>query len=305
MNAFLIVLSLIVFLVLAFLISGWRNVTQNTRAAAFLFGRFQTVLGEGWQWWWPSPFGRHDEYSAKPEPISDTVAVNTKEWEDKVSGGSNRVTLKFSFPITPDPELLNTYRGWDFEKIVADLKAEVRSQLNILAGQYSYSVFIESHRAIETIINCLLRLDTPPHHHAKDFDWAGDDNVLLEKRIEFYTSCHKKINEWLKTEEKRSLRSHFEKRYGIDIGNFHLDPAAFSEEMMKALELERQTRQKLSAVSAISSKIESEAKKLPKLPITEVKDLVQTTLGVPTRIVTVRNDKGSTDLWFNPDDKDS
>ncbi|MEK7464543.1 MAG: hypothetical protein AAB617_02070 [Patescibacteria group bacterium] len=283
------------------LVAGWRDITNNTIAAAYLCGRYWTALEQGWQWWWPWPFGRHEEYSRKPIPISDTVKVNTKESDGDKPGGSNKVTLDYSFTFQPDFNLLGTYRRWDVETIVADLKAEIRSQLSILGGKHSYADFIKSHRAIETIIDCLLRLDVLPHYDPKSFGLTGVDVVPPDKRIAFYDEHHHEINLRLKSEVDRPGRiSRFEEKYGIDIGGFHLDPAAFSPELTAALELERGTKQKLAAVDAVTSKIDEVTKKLPKLPIQEAADLVQATLGVPTKIIKVRSG-GAVDVWLTPD----
>lgn len=330
MNAGVIFFILLVLIIFA---SLW-TVPENSLSARFFLGRYVGSSEEGLRPWWPEPIGRMDFYSRKPIALTVEATVNTREEKDNESkkSASNQVTVKYTLTLKPDSDLLGTYRGWlndpdgdldndarkkAFERLFQDIQAKVKDIFQTIAGQYSYSVFIDSHRAIQTWVDAVLRGGEPPHHMTRnvgngfEFDplrilpdgnfYEGSRDVVpLEKRIEFYNSNHSAVSEWLKSEENRpEERSRIETHFGIDIGPGSLDPSAFSEDMKKALELQRKTNQRLASVDPLAEKV-AQVVKETRLSPEEARDMVlKVAADVPMQIYVAR---GKTDFWITPEE---
>lgn len=309
---------------LIYLFYGYRWVPPNCFAVVYRLDKFRSVLNEGLQWAHPAPIETLALFSARPFVVEIECTVNTKEEGDEKSKtnksqkriGSNQVTLRGFASIVPDlsripaengkVDLIDEYRKWvepdaeanttedrqkAMKRLLDDFTSKVRSQIAVLGGQYGYDVYIDELRAIETLINSVLRLEKPAHHLAletKDelgyeFDEEGKENVPPDKRIAFYHGFHDEINRMLKEEKERpGKRSPLEEKYGIDIQLFSLEPAVFSEEMKKANEKVREAEQKLAAVPSLVKAQNEIAIGCTGVPPVEALDAAQLILGQNT-----------------------
>lgn len=214
-----------------------RRISKMSKVARFFFGK--GVRDEGFCF--KIPFLEEIEifsYELQTTPIK--VKVFSK---DRLE-----ITVEGSVQHRPDRALVEKiYAEMSEEAIRIGLVDAVESELGKIAGSKDGDVFIQSREELENLINCVLRLNIPPHHGPSDYSTQGDlsDNgeIPPEKRIEFYKQNRKKIRETLGGETKEvSLRSTIEERYGFDIVTFALSKVDFSSETKKALEEKRQAK---------------------------------------------------------------
>lgn len=214
-----------------------RRISKMSNVAKFFFGK--GVRDEGFCL--KIPFLEEIEifpYELQTTPIK--VRVFSK---DRLE-----ITVEGSVQHRPDRALVEKiYAEMSEDAIRIGLVDAVESELGKIAGSKEGDVFIQSREELENLINCVLRLNIPPHHGPSGYSTQGDlcDNgeIPPEKRIEFYKQNRKKIRETLDGEAKEVfLRSTIEERYGFDIVTFALSKVDFSPETKKALEEKRQAK---------------------------------------------------------------
>lgn len=180
-----------------------------------------------------------------------TIPINANVF----SSDKLEITVCGSVQFRPDRGLLEkTYAEMSENTIKVGLVDAVESELGKIAGSKEGDAFIQSREELENLINCVLRLNIPPHYGPSDYSTQGGlcDNgeIPPEKRIEFYRLNRKKIREMLDGEAKEVfLRSTIEERYGFDIATFALSKVDFSAATKKALEEKRQAKAHAEAVS--------------------------------------------------------
>jgi len=126
-------------------------------------------------------------------------------------------------------------------KQAKSIEDAIKGEIGVLAGTKEAEAFILEREAIETIINCRLRLAIMPHRQNKYPEVkAAGGSIAPEDRIDFYKKYLKKIQDGLRREVHDPRRSHIEESYGIDVDVFNLTVIDYSEATKKALEAKRQ-----------------------------------------------------------------
>lgn len=168
-----------------------------------------------------------------------------------ISKNRLQIDIKGSIQFRMDPEMIDAYirLGKDALKGIADA---IQSELGASAGAKLGDDFISKRTAIQDMINCVLRLEKPPHLIATAFGYS-EDIVLPTDRLDFYEANMSKIKTALVAKDK-SERSKVEKRYGIEIVTFELTHVDFSAETQKALEKLRQAEAEMQAAEEIYKK---------------------------------------------------
>lgn len=170
------------------------------------------------------------------------------------------ITCIGSLQYKPDFEIKddkgrNVFVTISEEIIHSGIAQTIQAKLGALGGVKTGNDFIRNRHALSDIINCFLRLETPPHmnHDPKKcrladckFPKCSSDECLSDmvdagELMAFYSQHWALIKEVL-DEEKGKLtdRSSVEKRYGIDIEYFALSDIKFSKDTQEAFEKERQ-----------------------------------------------------------------
>lgn len=160
--------------------------------------------------------------------------------DENGSAGRLEIKIKGSVQWSPDPEMLvEVFIRISEEALANGLIDSIKGELGIIAGVEDGASFIGKRRAINLLINCVLRLSNPPHQK---------DKIEPENIIQYYEERASEIEEMLKNEVKNiGDRSAIEELYGIDIVRFALSNIDFSDATKKALELKRQTEETIRA----------------------------------------------------------
>lgn len=178
-------------------------------------------------------------YSAELDRLEIKVKAMSKDkLEIDISG-----SLKF----WPDYKLLEKYDETRVKQVKA-LEDSIKGEIGVLAGTKEAEAFISEREAIETIINCRLRLAVMPHRQNKYPEVkAAGGSIKPENRIKFYKKYLKKVQDTLRRETCDPRRSHIEETYGIDVDVFNITAIDYSEATKKALEAKKQAEFKREA----------------------------------------------------------
>ncbi len=185
-----------------------------------------------------------------------TLALQRKPVSIKlISKDRLQIVVEGSIQYRVDPALLDRFllvgkNAWE------GMIDAIKSELGQIAGCKVADVFIERRQALQDLINCVLRLSTPPHQNPSVLGKEFDDKIVIpEHRLEFYEKHMTKIKNLLKAESRNSEdRSTIEKRYGIDVVTFELAKVDFSEETLKAMESERQAKDRMKASRILAAR---------------------------------------------------
>ena len=78
------------------------------------------------------------------------------------------ITMQGSAQWRPDKNNLRTFVEIPENTILVGLKDAIKSELGKIAGDKTGDDFIRERKAIETLINCIFRLERPPHFHQNE-----------------------------------------------------------------------------------------------------------------------------------------
>ncbi len=127
-----------------------------------------------------------------------------------------------------DPDLLSTSFVLNREKIESELVNAARSELGMIASVYGALELKDSWEAVANLINCSLRMGTPPHIA---------ESIPPARRLDFYGSIpfRNRLEREPRLDEERS---EIENRCGVRIICFTPEPPEFTEGTGEALESE-------------------------------------------------------------------
>lgn len=112
------------------------------------------------------------------------------------------------------------------------LSDAIRSEIGMVAGANNAVDFTGAWESISNLINCSLRMGTPPHLEL---------GVSPEERLKFYADSNGKIYGRLRREARLAEeRSEIENRYGIDVIAFSIGRIRYTPETSSAMEKEGQ-----------------------------------------------------------------
>lgn len=161
-------------------------------------------------------------------------------------------------PYIPDANGLNVFVSISDEIIEQGIAEAIESVLGALGGTHEHDVFIQKRRILADLVNCVLRMEVPPHmRHELDCeicrDWTpvpeepnfrGQSMIDTDHLIEFYERHWQEIRPLVEDGRPDSVinrqASDIERRYGIAIVYFATPKVDFSAETKKALEEEKQ-----------------------------------------------------------------
>ena len=144
------------------------------------------------------------------------------------------------------------------ERTITDgLDKTIKSVIGNLIG-ITQAVDVRTHKpAIERYLNCVLRLQMPPHVKPEENDklnsskprWTQGNEVPREHRLAFYNENANLIENKLRTEEgKPKQHSDTENLYGIDIRAVKVDDVDYSEKTKRDLESRKQAEARMEGV---------------------------------------------------------
>lgn len=150
------------------------------------------------------------------------------------------VKITGSLEFVPDYEILFKYDETKAKHAKA-IEDSIKDEIGSLAGTKDAESFILEREAIQTIINCRIRLSTMPHRQ-DTYPEVKKNNGTIQpsRRIEFYKKNLKKIQDELRAEKNDPRRSHIEESYGIDAKVFNLTGVDYSADTKKAFEAKKQ-----------------------------------------------------------------
>lgn len=201
-------------------------------------------------------------------PLIDDVITETVDGEcmtsdlrmtaieaEMVSKDKLKIAIKGSVQWRIDFGLIPTFINVDKDTILRGLMDAVKSELSVIAGSKEGEAFITKRQPIQDLINCVLRLKTPPHQVPCNFG-AEEKDVAPENRLEFYERHMNRIkSEYISREKERvGDRSKIEIRYGIDIETFELAEVTFTEKTLEAFEKKQQEASKMQAAQVNADK---------------------------------------------------
>lgn len=147
------------------------------------------------------------------------------------------------------------------EIIKKGIAEAIQSLLGSLGGRHDHTTFIQGRQVIKDMVNCILRMDSPPHMD-HDKEKCGIEGCVFQKRVdveqilEFYQKHWQKIRPLVEEEAHpeeegcthiNEQRSATERRYGINIVYFAIPSVGFSPETKKALEEKKQAELRQAA----------------------------------------------------------
>lgn len=215
-------------------------------------------------------------YSAELDRLEINVEVMSK---DKLG-----IRISGSLEFVPDFELLFQYDLTKAKQAKA-IEDSIKDEIGSLAGTKEAEAFILQREAIQTIINCRLRLAVMPHRsnkYPKVKECGGA--IPVNDRIDFYNGNLKKIQDSLKKEKRDFRRSHIEESYGIDVSIFNLSGVDYGEVTKKAFELEKQAQAKAKAADS-ELKLAESFKKFDGVSGLEAINASQTSLGKAAKTI--------------------
>lgn len=191
------------------------------------------------------------------------------------------ITCLGSLQYKPDPEIKdskgrNIFITISEEIINSGIADTIQAKLGALGGVKTGDDFIKNRHALSDIINCFLRLETPPHinHDPQNcrvqgckFSKCPPGMIDANKLMDFYSQHWVLIKELLDEEKKKVLdRSSVEKRYGIDIEYFALSDIKFSKETQESFEKDKQAEAREKAFKKKIKMAKSAVKELGASP---------------------------------------
>lgn len=179
------------------------------------------------------------------------------------------VILRFMVQWRPDFRIKNRVGKNRFienteDTIVSGVSDAIRSNVGNIIGQVNANTFVADKKAVGRYIDCILRLKFPPHVRPSLVGGPQEEEIKdVAERVKFYKEYSAQINELLRKEKEQVKDySEIEERYGIDIEISELSEVTFSDKTKAALELKKQTEEKLRADEEEKNKKLSMAKEL-------------------------------------------
>ncbi len=178
------------------------------------------------------------------------------------------LVIKGSLQYKPDPDVdeldehgnhtgRNVFISISEEIIAAGITEAVQSVLGNIGGVTPSDGFIRNRRAVESLINCFLRLGVPPHlnHAPGDAHTCGQERcrypqgrIPAKQVLRFYDNHTEGIRRILGREQQEpEVRSDIENRYGIDITTFAAAEIDFSEDVQRSFEKRREAQARKEA----------------------------------------------------------
>ncbi len=201
-------------------------------------------------------------------PFIDKVVLFSRELQTKSLSfdvfSMDRLEIKTAGSIQWRPDNLDVFIEMQEKTIVDGMADAVKSELGKIAGIKEGDNFIRSRRALEIFINCVLRLEKPPHH------WVNPvrDNKGKVEKYEMDEECLKEylvdIEKSVKGEEYNEIAEKIEKsRWQLPIvlkeekgeKEIVLDELSFYEQNITRasflLEQEAELKEKLSSIEKL------------------------------------------------------
>ena len=147
------------------------------------------------------------------------------------------VILKGAFEYKPDTDDLLTFMNNEKGLRAGAVDNSIMKELGFIAGIKKGRDFIKFREAIDTLINCLLRLGKMPHEDPRAIGLRMKP-VLPDKRLDFYKKHAPAIRRLLAESKEKSP---IEKQYGITITEFDLTTPAFDQAFNQAIQKEQET----------------------------------------------------------------
>ena len=195
-------------------------------------------------------------------PIVDKIKIASLELQTKTinveftTKDNLRLKIPGSIQFRSDPKVCdrngrNVFVRISDDAIAKGVEKDVQAKLGGIGGKYAGKQFIQNRQAIDSIINSILRLDTPLHLSHNTITCGqngccfcrkqGNAEVKAGQLISFYNAHWQAVKTALDDEENHvDNRSGIEKRYGIDIVKYSLAEVDFTEETQAAQEEKRQ-----------------------------------------------------------------
>ncbi|MFH1759392.1 MAG: SPFH domain-containing protein [Patescibacteria group bacterium] len=255
-------------------------VPKVTAAMYISFGRRICTVGEGLNfrgWWHKIELRSLEEVITE---VEDTVTT-----KDQI-----RVPIKVVVKWKPDLELVtHIYSSQSVEAITKGFASCIMKEIGIIAGRYSFKAFYEKRGLVDQLLNCVLRMNHPPHYDVSVIGWVDsdyrdlnrlktecsvggdlartwitkDNEVPLERRLEFYKKYTHQIRLLLEREAKfYKVRSRTEQSYGIDVREVNLASVAFTETFEQAMQKEQEAKMLAKAQLERAKAVRSEAQKI-------------------------------------------
>lgn len=271
MNTVLLIAVLLISIVL--LLSSIVKIEATYFAIPTRFGkRLKRVLFEGIRLKWPFIDRVKPEYiySLKPATFPTKFKFISKD--------NRELTLEGLVRWQPDPDIKKSDVGMVTEEqedvcrfvditpetLKEGLNSKIESEIGRFGGLNDWIVFRDKRRPVESYLNCILRLEQPPHtnplkvlkeqlekpEHAglierleelgsteesPEVPAEASDPKDTSPRLEFYDIFSGPIGELLREESQGMESSYDEKFYGIDILELTIEEIGFDEETKKAL----------------------------------------------------------------------
>ncbi len=189
------------------------------------------VLNEGLNFIWPF---------IESVDLIEYKAMNLDVKTFFFSQDNLEVIINGSVRYRPDKNLVDkAFSEMTETAITKGIEDTIKQELGIIGGTKPASVFITSKEAVSHLINCVLRMEKPPHIAL---------NLSPSKRLPHYKKEATDIRDALSIEHKNiSDRSAVENRYGIDILEFSLALVDYSPKTKEALEKKKQVEAELKA----------------------------------------------------------
>lgn len=279
-----LIAGLLIFIIL--FLNSMVKIEATYFAVPTRFGkRLKRVLYEGIRFKWPFVDRVKSEhtYSLKPAtfPIKFTF----------ISKDNRELTLEGLVRWQPDPDIKKSDVGMiteernvcrfvdiTLETLRRGLNSKIESELGRFGGLNDWIVFKDKRRPVESYLNCILRLEQPPHtnplkvlkkqlekpeyarligrleelgstEESPEVPAEASDPKDMSPRLEFYDIFSGPIGELLREESKEAERSYDENFYGIDILEFTIEEIGFDEETKKALGEEQRAHDIAGAAS--------------------------------------------------------
>lgn len=225
-------------IVVVFFLSGFVGVPVAHYGVVTRFGkRTGRVLSEGLNF--VAPFidkARLYSYELRTDSL-DKISVFS---EDRLD-----MELKGSVQWRPDKKTLVEFVEIPENTILIGLKDAIKSEIGKIAGEKEGDFFIKERKPLEMLINCIFRLQRPPHYFLNPIvvEEAGGEKII--KGYEFGDSFEKWITEkkeiMVEAADQEKIKKIEDARTGgkwdIQIENEKLDILKFYKENARWIQL--------------------------------------------------------------------
>lgn len=201
--------------------------------------------------------------------VTASLELQTKEIKVEFTTKDNlRLKIPGSIQYRADKDVIdedeeNVFVRISDEAIAKGIEKDIQAKLGGIGGKYNGKDFIGNRQALDSIINSILRLDSPLHlnHNIATCEENGclfckkqnskkQKEITAAQLIKFYNVHWKQAKELLDHEDDPQNidnRSSIENRYGIDIVKYSLAEVDFTEETQKAQEDKKQAEYRAEA----------------------------------------------------------